>query len=126
MDGGPGKQTVLLVDGDPKSQRVLEVSLKKAGFQLRAVGSAPEALALLERAPADLIISDTQLPGVDGFELCRRIKQRAEWAKIPFIFLATNKGLPDKIRGLELGVEDYLTKPFYIKEVLTRIRMLLQ
>jgi DNA-binding response OmpR family regulator len=63
---------------------------------------------------------------MDGFELCRRIKQRSEWAKIPFIFLSSRKSIEEKIRGLELGVEDYLTKPIYIKEIVTRVRMLLQ
>jgi CheY-like chemotaxis protein len=125
MQSSVTKHRLLLVDGDPKSLRVLDVSLKKAGFQVITATNGLEALSALESAP-DLIISDTHMPEMDGFELCRRIKQRPEWAKIPFIFLSSRKSIEEKIRGLELGVEDYLTKPIYIKEIVTRVRMLLQ
>jgi CheY-like chemotaxis protein len=125
MQSSVTKQRLLLVDGDPKSLRVLDVSLKKAGFQVITATNGLEALSALESAP-DLIISDTHMPEMDGFELCRRVKQRPEWAKIPFIFLSSRKSIEEKIRGLELGVEDYLTKPIYIKEIVTRVRMLLQ
>src|SRR2546421_9522337 len=66
------------------------------------------------------------MPERDGFELCRRIKQRPEWAGLPFIFLSSRKSVEEKVRGLELGVDDYLTKPIYIKEIVTRVGMLLQ
>lgn len=125
MQSSVTKHRLLLVDGDPKSLRVLDVSLKKAGFQVITATNGLEALSALESTP-DLIISDTHMPEMDGFELCRRIKQRSEWAKIPFIFLSSRKSIEEKIRGLELGVEDYLTKPIYIKEIVTRVRMLLQ
>ncbi len=127
MQPGAAKQSLLLVDGDPKSLRVLDVSLKKADFQVAAAASGVEALAALEAgAVPDLIICDTNVGEMDGFELCRRIKERPEWAKIPFIFLSSEKSIEEKIRGLELGVEDYLVKPIYIKEITTRARMLLQ
>lgn len=126
MQPSPTKYRLLLVDGDSKSLRVLDVSLKKAGFHVVRGGNGVEALAALEAGAPDLIISDTHMPEMDGFELCRRIKQRPEWAKIPFIFLSGRKSMEDKIRGLELGVEDYLSKPIYIKEIVTRVRMLLQ
>jgi CheY-like chemotaxis protein len=126
MQPGVTKQRLLLVDGDPKSLRVLDVSLKKAGFLVTTATSGSEALAALETGAPDLIISDTHMPEMDGFELCRRIKLRPEWSKIPFIFLSSRKSIEEKIKGLELGVEDYLSKPIYIKEILTRVRMLLQ
>jgi CheY-like chemotaxis protein len=127
MQPGPTtKQRLLLVDGDPKSLRVLDVSLKKAGFHVTAATNGVEALAAIEQGAPDLIISDTHMTEMDGFELCRRIKQRSEWAKIPFIFLSSQKSIEEKIRGLELGIEDYLTKPIYIKEIITRVKMLLQ
>ena len=126
MDTTQSKSRLLLVDGDPKSLRVLDVSLKKAGFEVAAATSGREALALLEAGPPDLIISDTDLDGMDGFELCSRIKARSEWAKIPFLFVSGRKSIEDKIRGLELGVEDYLTKPIYIKEIGIRVRTALQ
>ena len=120
------KQSLLLVDGDVKSLRVLEVSLKKAGFNVTTAVSGGDALEKVETAQPDLIISDTRMPEMDGFEFLQRLKAKTEWSAIPFIFLTAQKSVEDKIRGLELGVEDYLTKPIYIKEILTRVRILLQ
>jgi CheY-like chemotaxis protein len=126
MDTGQSKHRLLLVDGDPKSLRVLEVSLKKAGFEVVTATQGAEALGALQGALPDLIISDTDLDGMDGFDLCRQIKAKPEWAKIPFLFVSGRKSIEDKIRGLELGVEDYLTKPIYIKEIGIRVRTALQ
>lgn len=120
------KQSLLLVDGDTKSLRVLEVSLKKSGFNVTTAVNGADALAKVETSAPDLIISDTKMPEMDGFELVERLKQHAEWATIPFIFLTGQSDVEDKIRGLELGVEDYLTKPIYIKEIVTRVKILLQ
>ncbi|MSP61499.1 MAG: response regulator [Myxococcales bacterium] len=120
------KQSLLLVDSDAKSVRVLEVSLKKAGFIVTVAASGPDAVEKVETAVPDLIISDTRLAGIDGFALCQRLKQTPDFADIPFIFLTDQKDVEDKIRGLELGVEDYLTKPIYIKEIITRVKILLQ
>ena len=126
MDTGQSKHRLLLVDGDPKSLRVLEVSLKKAGFEVATATQGAEALGALQTVLPDLIISDTDLDGMDGFDLCRQIKAKPEWAKIPFLFVSGRKSIEDKIRGLELGVEDYLTKPIYIKEIGIRVRTALQ
>ncbi|HJX64490.1 MAG TPA: DUF4388 domain-containing protein [Polyangia bacterium] len=126
MDTGQSKYRLLLVDGDPKSLRVLEVSLKKAGFEVVTATQGAEALGALQGALPDLIISDTDLDGMDGFDLCRQIKAKPEWAKIPFLFVSGRKSIEDKIRGLELGVEDYLTKPIYIREIGIRVRTALQ
>jgi CheY-like chemotaxis protein len=120
------KQSLLLVDGDVKSLRVLEVSLKKAGFNVTTAVNGIDALEKVETSHPDLVISDTHMPEMDGFDFCRLLKQAPAWAEIPFIFLTSEKSVEDKIRGLELGVEDYLTKPIYLKEILTRVRILLQ
>jgi CheY-like chemotaxis protein len=120
------RQNLLIVDGDPRNRRVLEVSLRKAGFSITSAESAEEALEFLEHAEPDLIISDTRLPGEDGFVLCTKVKTHPQWSAIPFLFLTSAKSIEDKVRGLELGVEDYLTKPIYIKEITTRVSMLLQ
>src|SRR5215468_7044238 len=123
---GLAKQSLLLVDGDTKSLRVLEVSLKKAGFNVTTAVNGADALAKVETSAPDLIISDTKMAEMDGFELVERLKHNVDWAPIPFIFLTSQSDVEDKIRGLELGVEDYLTKPIYIKEILTRVKILLQ
>ena len=114
-------QSLLLVDGDTKSLRVLEVSLKKAGFNVTTAVNGVDALEKVDTAAPDLIISDTRMAELDGFEFCKRLKQNPALAQIPFIFLTSEKSVEDKIHGLELGVEDYLTKPIYIIEILTRV-----
>jgi CheY-like chemotaxis protein len=120
------KQHLLLVDGDPKSLRVMEVSLKKAGFSVTTAVHGRDALEKCEISPPDLILSDTKMPEMDGFELCRRLKTDDRFRGTPFIFLTGQKSVEFKVKGLELGVEDYLTKPIYIKEIVTRVKILLQ
>jgi len=106
--------------------RVLEVSLRKAGFTVTTAASVQDALDKLELDAPDLIISETTFPDGNGFELRRRVRNTQEWGEIPFIFLTAEAAIENKIRGLELGVDDYLTKPIYIKEIVTRINILLQ
>src|SRR5262249_9769839 len=121
------KQSLLLVDGDTRSLRVLEVSLRKAGFSVTPAVSVGDALDKLEVNAPDLIIAETKFATeLDGFELRRRLRGTPEWADIPFIFLTAETAIENKIKGLELGVDDYLTKPIYIKEIVTRINILLQ
>ncbi len=119
------KQNLLLVDADPRSRRVLEVSLRKAGYSITAVSDAETALEMVLLSSPDLILSDTRLPGMDGFELVEMLRGDDESKGIPFVFLSSDISLESKVRGLELGVE-YLTKPIYIKEVITRVNLELQ
>jgi DNA-binding response OmpR family regulator len=119
------KKQLLLVDADPRSVRVLEVSLKKAGYSVTTAADGQDALAKIEFSTPDLILSDTRLPRVDGYELVRRLKQNPEFAGIPIVFLTSQKSIEDKIRGLELGVEDYLTKPIFVRELIARVNLLL-
>jgi DNA-binding response OmpR family regulator len=119
------KRQLLLVDADPRSVRVLEVSLKKAGYSVTTAADGADALAKIEYSTPDLILSDTKLPSVDGYELVRRLKQNAEFSSIPVVFLTSQKSIEDKIRGLELGVEDYLTKPIFVRELTARVNLLL-
>jgi CheY-like chemotaxis protein len=120
------KQHLLLVDGDPKSLRVMEVSLKKAGFSVTTATDGKDALQKIQISPPDLVLSDTRLSELDGFELCRHLKSDERLKHIPFVFLTSQKAVEFKVRGLEMGGEDYLTKPIYIKEIVTRARMILQ
>jgi CheY-like chemotaxis protein len=120
------KQHLLLVDGDAKSLRVMEVSLKKAGFSVTTASDGKDALQKIQISPPDLVLSDTRLAELDGFELCRRLKDDERLKQIPFVFLTSQKAVEFKVRGLEMGGEDYLTKPIYIKEIVTRARMILQ
>jgi DNA-binding response OmpR family regulator len=119
------KQKLLLVDADPRSVRVLEVSLRKAGYSVTTAADGLDALAKIESLTPDLVLSDTRLPKLDGYTLVRKLKERVEWASIPVVFLTSQKSIEDKIRGLELGVEDYLTKPIFVRELLARVNLLL-
>ena len=120
------KKNLLLVDADSKSLRMLEVSLRKSGFSVTTAVNANDARDKVRHAQPDLIITDTKLPGEEnGFELVANLKGAAETSSIPIIFLSSENKLELKVTGLELGVEDYLTKPIYIREVLTRVRVLL-
>jgi DNA-binding response OmpR family regulator len=119
------KKQLLLVDADPRSVRVLEVSLKKAGYSVTTASDGADALSKIEFSVPDLILSDTRLPRLDGYELVRRLKEHAEFAQLPVVFLTSQKSIEDKIRGLELGVEDYLTKPIFVRELIARVNLLL-
>ena len=120
------KSTLLLVDGDTQNLRVLEVSLKNAGYEVLTAETGEDALEKIEETEPSLIISDTKLPGMDGYSFCKQLKKNEDLASIPFIFLTTQRSIEDKIHGLELGVEDYLTKPIFVREIIIRIQMLLQ
>src|SRR3954464_4091283 len=123
---GLAKQHLLLVDNDAKSLRVMEVSLKKAGFQVTTAIHGKDALEKVQISPPDLCLSETRTPEMDGFELCKVLKSDDRFRHIPFVFLTNQKAVESKVKGLEMGADDYLTKPIYIKEVVTRVRMILQ
>ena len=120
------KQHLLLVDGDAKSLRVMEVSLKKAGFSVTTAIHGKDALEKVAISPPDLVLADTKMPEMDGFDLCKALKADERFKHIPFVFLTNQKSVEFKVRGLELGGDDYLTKPIYIKEIVTRVKMILQ
>lgn len=119
------KPQLLLVDADPSSQRLLEVSLRNEGFSVTTSTDGADALEKLEFATPDLILADTSLPTVDGLEFVRRLKQRDEFAGIPIVFLANEEVIGNRVKALELGVEDCLTKPVFVRELITRVNMLL-
>ena len=119
------KQHLLLVERDAKTRRLLKVSLEQAHYQVTTARDGADALAKLELATPSLVLSATELPKLDGYALIRRMKENAEWAQIPVIFMVAGESIEDKIRGLELGVEDYLSKPVFVKELLARVQVLL-
>lgn len=119
------RKNLLLVDADSRSLRVLEVSLRQAGFTVTSCKDGEDALAKVESNPPDLIITDTRLPKRDGYSLVQALKDNPDWATIPVVFLTSQKSVEDKIRGLEYGVEDYLTKPIFVRELLARVSLLL-
>ncbi len=118
------KQRILLVDADPRSVRVLEVSLRQAGYNVTTATEGEAALDMVSHQQPDLVICDTRLPKMDGYAFVRALKKQPDTRTIPVVFLANQKSVEDKIRGLELGVEDYLTKPIFVRELLARVSLI--
>jgi two-component system KDP operon response regulator KdpE len=109
---------VLVVDDDPALWRVLENSLPDAGYQVQTVVEAQAALEAVMAQPPDVILLDVMLPGMDGFALCERLR---EWTKVPIIMLTARVAENDVVLGLQLGADDYVTKPFRANELIARI-----
>ncbi len=114
---------ILIVDDDPVLIRFLRANLEARDCEvLTAIGGA-EALNLVERELPDLIILDIMMPEMDGFEICQRLR---EWSQIPILMLSARGEIKDKARCLNLGADDYITKPFGISELLARVRAVLR
>jgi DNA-binding response OmpR family regulator len=115
---------ILVVDDEPAIVTVVRERLEREGFAVRAVASGEEALAHMDADPADLVVLDVMLPGMDGFEVLRRL--RGAGHTVPVIVLTARDEDVDKIVGLELGADDYLVKPFNPRELSARIRAVLR
>jgi two-component system OmpR family response regulator len=116
---------ILLVDDDPQLLSLLAQYLQGSGLRVRTAGNAAQMRAALADAPVDLIVLDVMLPGEDGLSLCRDLRTRGT-AHIPVLMLTARSEEADRIVGLEMGADDYLTKPFATRELLARIRAVLR
>lgn len=114
---------VLVVDDDPRITSLLRRALRFAGHTVRVAQDGPEALAMAEAAVPDLVILDVMLPGLDGLEVCRRLRAIAD---TPILMLTARDDVPDRVLGLDAGADDYLVKPFALEELLARVRALLR
>lgn len=119
------KRSILLADPDPRSLQVLEVSLRNAGYLVASAQDGEEALALARAQEPDLVVCDVRLPKLDGHGLVRALRDEPALAQIPVVLLLGAHAVEDKIRGLELGVDDFLTKPVFVRELLSRASVLL-
>ena len=115
------KGKLLVVDDDLNSRQTLDALLSREGYETRCAPDGRAALMFAEADPPELILLDVRLPDLDGFEICRRMKESERTGRIPVIFLSGLDDLGDKIRGFESGGVDYITKPFQAKEVLARV-----
>lgn len=115
---------LLLIDDDQKLGTLLSEYLGGQGLTLQQAQTGPEGLALAGAKPFDLILLDVMLPGLDGIEVCRRLRHSG--AKLPILMLTARGEEADRVMGLELGADDYLPKPFGPRELLARIRALLR
>jgi DNA-binding response OmpR family regulator len=115
---------VLVVDDDESVGEVVAAYLDRAGFAVRRVADGIDALELAAAEPPDLVVLDLMLPGIDGFEVCRRLRRRSPG--IPIVMLTARGEEDDRIRGLEVGADDYVTKPFSPRELVLRIQSVLR
>jgi len=117
------KRRILVVDDDIAISKLLCTNLKARGFDVNAVGDGTAAINAMESDFTDLIILDIMMPGIDGVEVCRRVR---EWSRVPIIMLSAKGDEKDKVKCLELGADDYLTKPFGIAELMARVNTALR
>ncbi|MBB1520860.1 two-component system response regulator [Aquipseudomonas guryensis] len=115
------KGTILIVDDTLASLRLLADTLKQEGYRVHAAASGELALRSAEAAPPDLVLLDVRMPGIDGFETCRRLKANPLTCNIPLIFLSAVTESDDKVKGFDLGAVDFLSKPFDRNELLARV-----
>jgi two-component system KDP operon response regulator KdpE len=113
------KKSILIVDDDPAILRLLSTNLKARGYEIFTATNGEESLDAVQKDFIDLIILDLMMPKIDGVEVCRRVR---EWSDVPIIILSARGDENDKVKCLELGADDYLTKPFGIAELMARIK----
>ena len=116
--------TLLVVDDEPNIRELLSTSLRFAGFEVISAANGAEALRLAEQQVPDLLVLDVMLPDMDGFTVARRLRERD--VTTPILFLTARDDMADKVQGLTVGGDDYVTKPFGLEEVIARIRAILR
>jgi two-component system OmpR family response regulator len=115
---------LLVVEDEPKMARILRRGLERDGAAVEVARSGEAALELAALSRFDAIVLDVMLPGIDGFETCRQLRERDVWA--PVLFLTARDEIEDRIRGLDGGADDYMTKPFAVAELQARLRALIR
>ena len=115
-------KTVALIEDDADLFALLKYNLEKEGFRFIGLGTGKAALEFFRREKPDVIVLDIMLPAVDGIEICRGIRSHPELARTPVIFLTARASETDRILGLELGANDYVVKPFSVRELIARVR----
>ena len=114
---------VLVVEDEPALIDTLEYSLRKQGYNVSLATDGHKAIEIARAEPPDLILLDVMLPGIDGFEVCRILRQEMS---VPILMLTAKADEVDKIVGLEVGADDYMTKPFSMRELLARVKAMLR
>ena len=116
-------ERVLVVDDEPVIRETVAFNLRREGLQVLLASSGPEAIAQARTQDPDLVVLDVMLPGLDGFEVCRQIR---EYSTVPILLLSARSEEIDRVVGLEIGADDYLTKPFAMRELVARVRAMLR
>ncbi len=120
---GKDKIRILVVDDEPKYVRAIRVNLEASGYKVISASDGLAAVQMAVREEPDLVLLDLRMPGMDGYEVCRQIR---EFSTIPIIMLTALAESPDKVKGLDLGADDYVTKPFSAEELLARVRAVMR
>jgi two-component system alkaline phosphatase synthesis response regulator PhoP len=115
--------TILVVDDEPNILELSKLYLQQEGYQVEGVGNGSDALSIMGTGKPSLIVLDLMLPDMDGFEVCRQIRKKSD---VPILMLTARKEDVDKIVGLELGADDYITKPFNPRELVARVKAILR
>ena len=120
------KDKILVVDDEEDILELVKYNLEREGFQVKCVESGEKAMARIRQEAPDLVVLDLMLPGIDGLEVARRLKQDQKYAGIPIIMLTAKGEEADIVTGLELGADDYITKPFSPRILIARIKVILR
>ncbi|MEV4701853.1 response regulator transcription factor [Actinoplanes sp. NPDC049316] len=115
---------VLVVEDDPAMAAMLERSLQRAGYAVDSAGTGTDAVWAITETDFDAVVLDAMIPAPDGFDVCRQIRAKGRW--VPVLMLTARDDVRDKVRGLDAGADDYLTKPFALDELLARVRALIR
>jgi DNA-binding response OmpR family regulator len=121
-----GNQLIAIIDDEPDILELVGVNLKKSGFQVKGFSDVEGFYRFLQTSSPDLIILDLMLPDVDGFEVCKYLKNNDKYSSIPIIMLTAKTEETEKVLGLELGADDYVTKPFSPRELVARVKAVLR
>jgi DNA-binding response OmpR family regulator len=117
------KSRILIVDDEPAIRKFVRANLEARDYETLLATDGSQACEIIERELPDLIILDIMMPKTDGFEVCRQVR---EWSQIPIIFLSARGGEMDKVKCLEMGADDYITKPFGVDELLARVKAVMR
>ncbi len=117
---------ILVVDDEKDYQKLVKLTLEQAGFSVTTASDGEEALVKLEKEPPALMILDLNMPRMDGYEVCRRVRSDSRLRALPIIMLTVRRKPREQVKGLELGADDYMTKPFDSQELLARIEAVLR
>lgn len=120
------KQKILVVDDEPEAVELVEFNLKGAGYEVTTAGDGAEALNKARRIQPNLVILDVMMPEIDGMEVCKLLRRDPATSSIPIIMLTAKASEVDRVLGLELGADDYVVKPFSPRELVLRVKKLLE
>ena len=117
---------ILIIEDDPSTLRLIRYTLQQEGYQVLTASNGLEGLRKAKSEQPDLIILDAMLPGIDGFEICHRLRAEPQTAKLPILMVSAKARQIDKATGLKVGADDYITKPWHRPELVTKIAAMLQ